>query len=226
MSIIAGVPRWPNLFIVGAPKGGTTTLWRYLDQHPDVFMSPEKEPNFFLDPTPPVQGADRGRISRPLRRRERTRRGSARRAGGTSRITTTPGLIKARVPDARIMIAPARPGRAGVLLVLARREVRDREPPLRGSGRRATRRLAVPGRRRSGQEARLPRLLLAARGAVPRRVRRCHSRRLSRGSPRRSSRQRQLRSSISSASIPTLRGRSRPAPTTSSRSRATAWLRG
>lgn len=38
---------WPNTFIVGAAKSGTTSLSRYLDQHPDVFMSPENEPHFF-----------------------------------------------------------------------------------------------------------------------------------------------------------------------------------
>lgn len=38
---------WPNLFVVGAPKAGTTSLWRYLGEHPDIFMSPEKEPGFF-----------------------------------------------------------------------------------------------------------------------------------------------------------------------------------
>lgn len=38
---------WPNLFVVGAARAGTTSLWHYLDAHPDVFMSPEKEPNFF-----------------------------------------------------------------------------------------------------------------------------------------------------------------------------------
>jgi hypothetical protein len=38
---------WPNLFVVGAAKAGTTSLWRYLDDHPDVFMSPVKEPHFF-----------------------------------------------------------------------------------------------------------------------------------------------------------------------------------
>lgn len=37
---------WPNLFVVGAPKAGTTSLWRYLDQHPDIFMSAVKEPGF------------------------------------------------------------------------------------------------------------------------------------------------------------------------------------
>jgi hypothetical protein len=38
---------WPNLFIVGAPKAGTTSLHEYVSQLPDVFMSPVKEPNFF-----------------------------------------------------------------------------------------------------------------------------------------------------------------------------------
>jgi len=37
----------PNFFIVGAPKAGTTSLYYYLKRHPDVFMSPIKEPNFF-----------------------------------------------------------------------------------------------------------------------------------------------------------------------------------
>jgi hypothetical protein len=39
--------RWPNLFIVGAAKAGTTTLWRRLGSHPDIYMSPVKEPGFF-----------------------------------------------------------------------------------------------------------------------------------------------------------------------------------
>lgn len=37
----------PNLFIVGAPKCGTTSIYEYLSQHPDVFMSPIKEPQFY-----------------------------------------------------------------------------------------------------------------------------------------------------------------------------------
>jgi GT2 family glycosyltransferase len=39
--------RRPNLFIVGAPKCGTTSLAGYLAQHPEVFMSTPKEPHFF-----------------------------------------------------------------------------------------------------------------------------------------------------------------------------------
>ena len=37
----------PNFFLVGVVKGGTTSLHRYLDQHPEIYMSPIKETNFF-----------------------------------------------------------------------------------------------------------------------------------------------------------------------------------
>ena len=37
----------PNFFIVGAPKCGTTSLYYYLNQHPDVFMPDNKEPQRF-----------------------------------------------------------------------------------------------------------------------------------------------------------------------------------
>ncbi|MCC6454639.1 MAG: sulfotransferase [Caldilineaceae bacterium] len=37
----------PNFIIIGVAKGGTTSLYHYLDQHPQVFMSPIKETNFF-----------------------------------------------------------------------------------------------------------------------------------------------------------------------------------
>jgi len=36
-----------NFFIAGAPKAGTTSLYEYLDQHPQVGMSSIKEPNYF-----------------------------------------------------------------------------------------------------------------------------------------------------------------------------------
>lgn len=37
----------PNFLIIGAAKGGTTSLYYYLDQHPQIYMSPLKEPRFF-----------------------------------------------------------------------------------------------------------------------------------------------------------------------------------
>jgi hypothetical protein len=37
----------PNFVIIGAARSGTTSLYRYLAQHPDVFTSPVKETNYF-----------------------------------------------------------------------------------------------------------------------------------------------------------------------------------
>ena len=37
----------PNFLIIGAAKAGTTALYHYLKQHPQVYMSPKKETNFF-----------------------------------------------------------------------------------------------------------------------------------------------------------------------------------
>ena len=64
-------PRLPNLIVIGAAKAGTTSLHRYLDEHPEVAMSGQKELQFFLredwreavpwyrsqfDPLAPVRG--------------------------------------------------------------------------------------------------------------------------------------------------------------------------
>ncbi len=40
----------PNFLLVGAPKSGTTSLYYYLVDHPQVFMSKLKEPHFFSKP--------------------------------------------------------------------------------------------------------------------------------------------------------------------------------
>src|SRR6056297_808318 len=37
----------PNLFIIGAMKSGTSSLHRYLGEHPEIFMCEPKEPAFF-----------------------------------------------------------------------------------------------------------------------------------------------------------------------------------
>jgi Sulfotransferase domain len=37
----------PNFFVIGAMKSGTTSIHSLLRQHPDIFMSDPKEPDFF-----------------------------------------------------------------------------------------------------------------------------------------------------------------------------------
>ncbi|MFC1759697.1 sulfotransferase domain-containing protein, partial [Planctomycetota bacterium] len=37
----------PNFMIIGASKCGTTSLWEYLNRHPDVFWANPKEPMYF-----------------------------------------------------------------------------------------------------------------------------------------------------------------------------------
>jgi len=39
--------KYPNLFVIGAMKAGTSSLHEYLHQHPDIFMSRLKEPQYF-----------------------------------------------------------------------------------------------------------------------------------------------------------------------------------
>jgi hypothetical protein len=46
--------RLPNFLIVGMSRCGTTSIYHYLKEHPDVFMSRVKEPSFFLAQSQPV----------------------------------------------------------------------------------------------------------------------------------------------------------------------------
>ncbi len=47
----------PDFLVAGVPKAGTTALHAALSRHPDLYMSPIKEPKFFLtDGPPPTKG--------------------------------------------------------------------------------------------------------------------------------------------------------------------------
>lgn len=46
--------RLPNFLIIGAPKSGTTSLYHYLKEHPQVWMPALKEPHWFLFDGPEV----------------------------------------------------------------------------------------------------------------------------------------------------------------------------
>lgn len=44
---------WPNFYVAGAAKSGTTSLYEYLKNHPQVFLPEIKEQNYFSTPPPP-----------------------------------------------------------------------------------------------------------------------------------------------------------------------------
>ena len=45
--LLPGQPR-PNFLVAGVAKAGTTSLYEYLRQHPQIFMSENKEPCYFV----------------------------------------------------------------------------------------------------------------------------------------------------------------------------------
>jgi hypothetical protein len=51
-----GVGRLPDFLLIGAPKAGTTALHAALALHPDLFLSPVKEPKYYMcgDSPPPA----------------------------------------------------------------------------------------------------------------------------------------------------------------------------
>ncbi len=48
----------PNFLIIGAARSGTTSLYLYLEQHPDIYFSDVKELNFFSNPRYWAKGLD------------------------------------------------------------------------------------------------------------------------------------------------------------------------
>ena len=54
--------KWPNFFIVGAPRSGTTSLYEYLKSVEGIYMSSIKEPNYFA-----TSINDKLKLSKPIR---------------------------------------------------------------------------------------------------------------------------------------------------------------
>ena len=100
--------KWPNFFIVGAPRSGTTSLYEYLNEVPGVFMSPAKEPNYF---NPSVDNDLF--LSKPIRDKKKYlnlfKNVKDELAIGEASPTylwdpKTPHLIHQTIPDARIIM--------------------------------------------------------------------------------------------------------------------------
>ncbi|POM25808.1 Sulfotransferase domain protein [Actinomadura rubteroloni] len=52
----------PTFLVVGAPKAGTTALHAALSRHPGLYLSPVKEPKFFLTDGPPPERGGPGDV--------------------------------------------------------------------------------------------------------------------------------------------------------------------
>ena len=123
---------WPNLFVVGAGRAGTTSLWSYLRQHPQIFMSRLKEPHFFSRVTPRQQRVvhDESEYKALFRSgRELPFRGEA--SPSYLWHPAAPAAIARVQPDSRIVISLRDPiARAFSSYRLRRRNGLDREPLL------------------------------------------------------------------------------------------------
>jgi hypothetical protein len=97
----------PDFFIVGVAKAGTTSLYEWLNRHPQIMMSPVKEPHFFsADCFEPPPGAVTS-LPEYLKLFESKRgvlvRGEAS-ASYFSHATTVGPRIAELVPRARIIV--------------------------------------------------------------------------------------------------------------------------
>jgi hypothetical protein len=115
----------PNFLIVGAAKSGTTSLYEYLRQHPDVYMSPIKEPGYYCAGERTIKEAGYvcadeltviGEVPVPTREEYEALFAGVReeRAIGeaTTRYLPSPNAaerIKRDLPDARIIISLRNP---------------------------------------------------------------------------------------------------------------------
>lgn len=104
------MPTWPNFFIAGAPKCGTTSLHSYLQAVPGIYMSRIKEPNYFSRVAIP----DDHPMVKPIRDESQylqlfAQAGEAKIVGEASptylQDPEAPMLIDRAVPDAKILLS-------------------------------------------------------------------------------------------------------------------------
>ena len=57
---------WPTFLILGAAKSGTTALYHWLGQHPEVQMSPVKQPHYFAGIAPTFRGPGDAALNREM----------------------------------------------------------------------------------------------------------------------------------------------------------------
>ena len=106
----------PDFLVAGVPKAGTTALHAALSRHPAIYMSPIKEPKFFLtDGPPPTRGGPGDALTYREHVWERDKYEALfdAAAPGTLRGEATPlylydadamGRIRALIPDVKLIV--------------------------------------------------------------------------------------------------------------------------
>jgi Sulfotransferase domain len=102
----------PNFLIAGAAKAGTTSLHEYLGQHPDIFMSTFKEPNYFV----PGYAYDNWDDYLALFRGARGEKAIGESSTGYLQCEQSPALIKSALGNVRIILMLRNPARRGASL--------------------------------------------------------------------------------------------------------------
>ncbi len=97
--------RIPDFFLVGAPRCGTTSMYTYLKQHPEIYLSVLKEPHFFsTDLSSPPQAV----VDETLYRGLFAGAGDEKRLGEGSvwylESRVAPEAIRGFSPTARILV--------------------------------------------------------------------------------------------------------------------------
>ena len=112
---------YPNLIIGGAAKAGTTSLYHYLRQHPDIYFPPLKEPDFLAsagwgDPINNINGPSKGlTVIRSWEDYEELYSKAEARYGGDASPSTlfyyseSIRRIKERLEDPRIILSLRNP---------------------------------------------------------------------------------------------------------------------
>ena len=105
------LPEFPDFFVVGAPRCGTTAICRYLARNPQICFSRPKEPHYFsrLDHDPSADELKRNYLERNFSHYEPTHRATGE---GSISYLYLPGVIE-RVnqlnPDARFVVLVRNP---------------------------------------------------------------------------------------------------------------------
>jgi hypothetical protein len=104
----------PDLYLVGAPKAGTTTIARWLSRHPEVYWSVPKEPYYWATDYPRMRahyGFDTREAYERLYASKPALRARYRGDGSTTYLyseTAVPAICEA-VPDARFLVGLRNP---------------------------------------------------------------------------------------------------------------------